>query len=149
MNNHFFYPKVAVGAVVFKDNKVLLVKRKNPPAKDTWAIPGGSVKLGETLQEAAEREIFEETGIIIKACEPIFIFDFIQKKENGEIQFHYVVIDLTADYISGEPVAGDDAADARWVSSDDMKYLNINEKTLNLLKEYCRKKLILLTEFNS
>jgi len=136
MNHYSFYPKVAVGAVVFKDNKVLLVKRKNPPAKNTWAIPGGSVKPGETLQEATEREIFEETGIVIKAREPIFTFDLIQRKDSGEIQFHYVIVDLTADYVSGEPVAGDDAADARWVSSDDMNYLNINEKTLNLLKEH-------------
>jgi ADP-ribose pyrophosphatase YjhB (NUDIX family) len=60
-------PRVAVGAVVFKDNKVLLVKRAKPPAQGLWAIPGGSVELGETLQQAAERETLEETGIMIQA----------------------------------------------------------------------------------
>ena len=59
-------PQVAVGAVVVKEGKILLVKRKKPPSKGQWAIPGGSVKLGETLKEATEREIREETGLRIK-----------------------------------------------------------------------------------
>ncbi|MBW2439133.1 MAG: NUDIX domain-containing protein, partial [Deltaproteobacteria bacterium] len=58
---------VAVGAIVFENDRVLLVRRGQPPSQDLWAIPGGRVKLGETLQEAAEREILEETGITIRA----------------------------------------------------------------------------------
>ena len=64
-------PRVAVGAIVFKNNKVLLVRRAQAPSQDLWAIPGGRVEIGETLQEAAEREIFEETGITIRAQEPV------------------------------------------------------------------------------
>jgi len=63
-------PRVAVGAVVFKGGDVLLVQRGQPPAEGTWAIPGGSVRIGETLPQAAEREILEETGVIIRATEP-------------------------------------------------------------------------------
>ncbi|MBL7181327.1 MAG: NUDIX domain-containing protein, partial [Desulfobacterales bacterium] len=72
-------PQVAVGAIVFKDNKVLLVLRANPPAEACWAIPGGRVELGETLRKAAEREIKEETGISIRVREPVFTFEVIDR----------------------------------------------------------------------
>ena len=124
-----------MGAIVFKDKQVLLVRRGKPPARDLWAIPGGSVEIGETLQRAAEREIFEETGITIQALEPVFTFDYIERDEFGCARFHYVIVDLTADYVRGEPRAGDDAADARWVSSQEMATLKISSKTRQLLKE--------------
>jgi len=128
-------PCVAVGAIVFKDKQVLLVRRGKPPARDLWAIPGGSVEICETLQRAAEREIFEETGITIQALEPVFTFDYIERDEFGCARFHYVIVDLTADYVRGEPRAGDDAADARWVSSQEMAILKVSSKTRQLLKE--------------
>ena len=109
-------PRVAVGAVVFKDGKVLLVRRGKAPSEGKWSIPGGSVRLGENLQAAAEREILEETGIVIRAKEPIYVFETIEKDDAGQIRFHYVVIDLMAEYLSGEPCAADDAADAGWFS---------------------------------
>ncbi len=128
------HPRVGVGAVVFREGKVLLIFRGKPPAQHTWAIPGGSVNLGETLQQAAEREVQEETGVIITAREPIFTFDAIVRDETDQVQFHYVVVDLAADYVSGEPTPGDDALDARWVSSDEMEGLRMNEMTGKLLK---------------
>lgn len=127
-------PRVAVGAVVFKDNKVLLVKRAKPPAQGLWAIPGGSVELGETLQQAAEREILEETGITILAKEPVYTFDVIEKDQKNRIRFHYVIVDLIADYISGQPLPADDADEVRWVSSRELKNLGVNPGTLNVLK---------------
>jgi ADP-ribose pyrophosphatase len=127
-------PRVAVGAVVFKDNRVLLVRRGKPPAENLWAIPGGRVEIGETLQEASEREILEETGITIRALEPVYTFDVINRDENGRLRFHYVIVDLTADYIRGEPRAGDDATGARWVSSDELASLKVSSKTRQLLK---------------
>ena len=129
------HPRVAVGAIVFKDSQVLLVRRGKPPAQDLWAIPGGSVEICETLQRAAEREIFEETGITIRAQEPVFTFDYIERDEFGCARFHYVIIDLAADYVRGEPLAGDDAAEARWVSSQEIATLKVSSKTRQLLKE--------------
>ena len=128
-------PRVAVGAIVFKDSQVLLVRRGKPPARDLWAIPGGSVEVSETLQRAAEREIYEETGITIQALEPIYTFDYIERDEFGCARFHYVIVDLTADYIGGEPRPGDDAVEARWVSSQELASLRVSLKTLQLLKE--------------
>ena len=127
-------PRVAVGAVVFKEGCVLLVRRGQPPAEDLWAIPGGSVEIGETLQEAAEREILEETGIQIQAAKPIYTFDVIDRDAAGNVRFHYVIVDLAADYVMGEPVPGDDALEARWVSAREINGLEVSAATLKLLK---------------
>lgn len=126
-------PRPAVGAVVFKDHAVLLVRRGQPPALGMWAIPGGSVRLGETLQTAAEREILEETGIVIRAGEPVFVFDVVERDDSGEVKYHYVIVDLAAEYVAGDPRPGDDAADARWVSPDDLATLCVNPATRRLL----------------
>jgi ADP-ribose pyrophosphatase len=129
-------PRTAVGAVVFKEGGILLVKRANPPAQGLWAIPGGSVRLGETLQQAAEREIMEETGVRIRAGNPIFVFDAIEPDEQGAIRFHYVIVDLSAEYVSGEPRAADDAADARWIGEGQLAALDINPATRRLLRQH-------------
>jgi 8-oxo-dGTP diphosphatase len=126
-------PVLAVGAVVFKDGRVLLVQRGRPPAKDLWAIPGGGVELGETLQQAAEREIKEETGVIIRAGEPILTFDLVERDPAGRVRFHYVIVDLAAAYVSGEPRPADDAAAARWVSAAQFGNLALSTKTRELL----------------
>ncbi len=128
-------PRVAVGAVVFKDRQVLLVRRGQAPAQGLWAIPGGSMELGETLQEAAEREIFEETGVTIRAGEPILTFDVIERDDKGRIRYHYVIVDMIADYVAGSLKAGDDAAEARWVSAAELKALDASDRTRRLLKE--------------
>ena len=134
-NSYPEIPKVAVGAVVFKNERVLLVRRGQPPSEDLWAIPGGSVELGETLQEAAEREILEETGIHIRAGEPVLTFDTIDRDRAGRIRFHYVIVDLAADYVSGDLKAGDDAAEARWVSAQEINALPVSAPTLELLNK--------------
>ena len=128
-------PRPAVGAVVFKDNAVLLVQRAKAPAQGMWAIPGGSVRLGETLQAAAEREVLEETGVVIRAGDPVLVFDAIQTDDRGTVQYHYVIVDLAAIYVSGAPRAADDAADARWVRQDELAQLNVNPATLHLLRD--------------
>jgi 8-oxo-dGTP diphosphatase len=132
--NTFRAPRVAVGAVVIKDRKVLLVKRKKAPQKGNWAIPGGAVKLGETLQAAAEREIEEETGLMIRANRPIHVFDLIERNSAGEIAFHYVIVDLQADYVGGEIRPADDVSDAGWFSPDEVDDLDVSPSTVRLLR---------------
>ena len=127
------HPICGVGAVVIKDGKVLLVKRGVDPNKGLWAIPGGSLKLGETLQEGAEREIMEETGITIIAKEPVYSFDFFEIDGEGRVRFHYVIVDMMADYICGEVRGADDALDARWVSPEEIKDMQVSKNTLKIL----------------
>ena len=128
-------PRPAVGAVVFNGDAVLLVRRGNSPSRGLWAIPGGSVHLGETLQAAAEREILEETGVVIRAGDPVLVFEAIQKDYRGAVEYHYVIVDLAAEYVSGVPRAGDDAADARWIGEDALARLPVNPATRRLLAE--------------
>lgn len=131
-------PRVAVGAVVFKGDRVLLVRRGKPPAEGCWAIPGGSIEIGETLQQAAEREIREETGVSIRAHDPVFTFDLIERDPRGAVRFHYVVVDLMADYVKGAPRPGGDAADARWVSAGELQRLKVSRETRGLLRDRLR-----------
>ena len=129
-------PEVAVGALVLKDQKVLLVKRSQPPSAGLWALPGGKVHLGETLQQAAEREIFEETGIAIIPGEPAFSFDTIQTDQQGNVRFHYVIIDLLAEFKEGVLKAGDDASEAGWFSLEDLEKIEVNKTTKELVLKY-------------
>jgi ADP-ribose pyrophosphatase len=127
---------VAVGAVVFRDDAVLLVKRGKPPGEGLWAIPGGSVRLGESLKTAVERELLEETGVSVKAGRPVLTFETIQKDAAGRVAYHYVIIDVEADYVAGEPTAADDAADARWVTQEALQRLDVVPATRRFLHDH-------------
>ena len=126
---------MAVGAVIIRENKILLVKRGKDPGRERWAIPGGSVHLGETLREAAEREIREETGLTVKAGDPIYTFDFIDRDESDRVRFHYVIVDLAADLIGGELRPADDASDARWFGAEEIRDDEVTESTRVFLKK--------------
>ena len=128
-------PKAGVGAVVFRNDAVLLIQRKSPPYQNQWCIPGGKIRLGETLKQAAEREILEETGVIICAGEPVYSFEVIDTDKNGDIRYHYIVVDLIADYVSGEPVGKDDALNAAWIDRQEFKKIDVNNTTRVLLKD--------------
>lgn len=127
-------PRVAIGAVVIRNGAVLLVRRSKPPSEGLWAIPGGSVELGESLQQAAERELFEETGVRVRAGAPCFAFDAVHRDDDGRVRFHYVIVDLRAEYLSGEPEARDDALEARWIRPEELGGLDVSERTLELLR---------------
>jgi len=130
------HPRIAVGAIVFHQGRVLLVARKNPPSQGLWAIPGGSVELGERMTAAAEREILEETGLTVRAHTPVETFEVIDRDEGGDVRYHYVIVDLAADYLHGEIRPGDDALEARWVSQEELALLPVNPKTRQVLKKH-------------
>ena len=120
--------------MVIHDGAVLLVRRAKPPSEGLWAIPGGSVELGETLAQAAERELFEETGVRARAGKPCYAFDAVHRDDQGRVRFHYVIVDLRADYLSGKPTAGDDVLEARWVRPEELDAMEVSERTLDLLR---------------
>ncbi|SCZ49761.1 NUDIX hydrolase [Thiohalomonas denitrificans] len=126
-------PILGVGAVVRRADAVLLVKRKRPPYQGEWAIPGGRVEWGETLAAAAERELMEETGVTIRANEPVYTFEYIEPAKGKTPGVHYVVIDLRGEYIAGEPRAASDAEDAAWVNLSRLQRLALNWYTRHCL----------------
>ena len=132
-NSYPLVPRVGVGAITIKDGKVLLVKRGIEPSKGLWAIPGGTLKLGETLQECAAREILEETGITIRVGDCVYVFDFIEHDNKRKIKFHFVIVDFAADYVSGKPQGADDALEARWLSSAELRDLPVAKNTIAAL----------------
>ncbi len=112
------HPIVGVGVVVWRDDKVLLVKRGRAPRKGQWSLPGGVQQLGETILQAGVREVREETGIDIKPLGIITALDGISKDAKGKIEYHYTLIEIVAEAGEGDPHPADDATDVCWAELD-------------------------------
>jgi 8-oxo-dGTP diphosphatase len=114
------FPVPTVGVVCLRGDQVLLIKRGTPPRLGQWSLPGGRLEWGETTPVAALRELAEETGVTAQLLGLVDVVDgLFTSRETGAITRHYVMIDYAARWICGEPVAGDDAAEARFVSLDE------------------------------
>lgn len=109
-------PLVGIGVVLIKPGAVLLVRRGKPPNSGAWSVPGGAQKLGETVEEAARRELLEETGLEAGPLALACTVNSIHRDDAGRVQYHYTIIDFAAAWIGGQPVAGGDVLDARFVS---------------------------------
>ncbi|WP_243373146.1 NUDIX hydrolase [Microvirga solisilvae] len=113
-------PIPAVIAVVIREGEALLVRRANPPDAGLWGFPGGKIEFGETVADAALRELKEETTVEAEALDVITTLDILVPSEDGGIRQHYILIAVTCRWLSGEPVAGDDALEARWFFVDEL-----------------------------
>jgi len=105
-------PIPCVGVVCLRGREVLLIRRAKPPLMGQWSLPGGRMEFGETLHAAALRELLEETGVRAEILGLIEVFDSLETAAD----WHGVLIDFAARWVSGEPVVGDDAAEAAFVS---------------------------------
>jgi len=110
-------PVVGVGAIVFQDGKVLLVRRGREPLKGEWSLPGGRLELGEHLEAAVIREVREETGLIVQVVRHAETLDRIFLEEE-RVRYHYVLVDFLCEVKGGELLCGDDAADVAWFPLD-------------------------------
>jgi 8-oxo-dGTP diphosphatase len=109
------HPRPTAGVVCLRGREVLLIKRGNPPRQGQWSLPGGRIEWGETAAAAALRELMEETGVTAELLGLIDVVDGVMlSRETGEVTRHFIMIDYAARWTAGEPVAGDDAADARF-----------------------------------
>ncbi|WP_240470603.1 NUDIX hydrolase [Halomonas halocynthiae] len=116
---------VATTAVLLKNGKVLLVRRSNPPDAGRWGFPGGKIERGETIEEAALRELYEETHITANAHRVFNAVDVLDFDKRGELEYHFVLVAVLCIWISGEPLAGDDALDACFFNMDDVSEKNL------------------------
>ena len=135
------HPVPTVGVVCLRGDEVLLIKRGTPPRLGQWSLPGGRMEWGETTTTTALRELKEETGVDAELLGLIDVIDGVFPArpsldgKAGEITRHYVLIDYAARWIAGEPVAGDDAADARFVSRDAAMALFEWDETRRMIAE--------------
>ena len=133
-------PYVGVGVIVFRDKNVLLVKRNKDPNKGFWSIPGGKQILGETLVEAAQRELVEETGVRVDSLLLVDVADSIIADAEGKIKYHYTLVDYMGHWYSGNFRAGDDAQEVRGGHMNELSSYSLLEKTMNIIhKAYAMK----------
>ena len=133
-------PIVGVGAIIICDGKILLEKRKNEPGKGKWSIPGGLVELGERVEQTVIREVKEETGLDVEKPEHIDVVDNVVRDENGEIKYHFVIIDYFVKLRGGTMKAMSDAEELRWVTFDEVEKYDLT-KTFREFFQRSRQKL--------
>jgi 8-oxo-dGTP diphosphatase len=126
-------PYVGVGAVIVAGGKVLIVKRKYDPLAGQWSLPGGGVELGETLEDSIVREMREETGLDIEVGPVIEVFDRITRDEDGEVRYHFVLVDYLCWPVGGELRASSDVADARFVDPSELPAYNLTKKASEVI----------------
>jgi ADP-ribose pyrophosphatase YjhB (NUDIX family) len=131
------YPKrplVGVGVVVFKDERVLLVRRGKPPRQDRWSLPGGRQRLGEAVRTTARREVLEETGLEVEVTALLDVLDSITRDEAGAIAYHYTLVDFLAEWRVGEAAAGGDAAEVAWADPTKLDTYDLWDETVRLIR---------------
>ena len=126
-------PVAGVGGVVIRDGEVLLVRRAYPPRAGEWSLPGGRLELGESLVEGVRREVLEETGIEVDVGAVVEVFDRVHRDADGRVRYHFVIVDFLCRPVGGVLVAGDDAADARWVTRADVAGLDVNPHAMAVI----------------
>ena len=126
-------PFVGVGTVVFHGDEVLLIQRGKPPRIGQWSLPGGVQELGETVFEAAHREVEEETGIEIDILGLVDVVDSIRRDEDGRVEYHYTLVDLAAEWLHGESRPGSDAAAVKWIGIEQIDSLGLWTETVRII----------------
>jgi len=125
---------VGVGAVVFRGEEVLLVRRGQEPALNSWSLPGGLVELGETLSAAIQRELAEETGLTVKILGIAAVLERIFPDPDGAIVYHYVLVDFLCDYLAGELAPASDVNAARFVPLADLAGFDLPSFTADVIR---------------
>lgn len=127
-------PIVGVGAVVWRTDRLLLIRRGRPPRLGQWSLPGGAQQLGETLEEAIRREVREETGLGLLAVTFLATVDLIDRDETDRVRYHYTLVDFTAEAAEGEAVPGDDAAAVAWFAPEELAGLGLWLETERIIR---------------
>lgn len=128
-------PEVGVGSVIIEDDKILLVKRINPPGKDKWSVPGGHLKLGESIYQTAVRELLEETGVNAEPIGIINVDEYVELDEENRIRYHYVLVDVLlkakSDIYAAKPST--DASEVKICKLEEALKLNLTKSTRSLI----------------
>lgn len=118
-------PIVGIGVAVLRPGAVLLARRGNPPNQGAWSLPGGAQELGETTEQAARRELAEETGLTVGPLHLAAIVDSLTHDEQGKVRFHYTIIDYAALWLGDVARAGGDVSEVAWTEFDRLDEYNL------------------------
>ena|SRR5438105_2209852 len=129
------FPIPSVGVLVVNDGRALLVQRGQEPSAGRWTIPGGVIEVGETIHEAARRELREECGIEVAIGRPLQTFEVILRDDEARVRYHYIIFDLLGAYVSGELTHADDILDSRWLSVEDLPQFDVLPDVAKLVHE--------------
>jgi 8-oxo-dGTP diphosphatase len=138
------YPKnpvCAVGAIIFRQDSVLLIERGKAPSLGKWSIPGGAVHLGESLEDAVVREVQEETRLTVRPRRIGKVLDRIFRDEEGRVQYHFVIVDYLCELLEGEPQPRSDAAAVGYFKISELERLDMTEGTAEVIREVYRSQL--------
>jgi ADP-ribose pyrophosphatase YjhB (NUDIX family) len=127
-------PIVGVGAVVWRGDRVLLIQRGKPPRAGEWSLPGGVQELGESVLEAARREVLEEAGLELARVELLTVVDSIGRDEEGRVRWHFTLIDVWAEAAPGQARPGSDATAVGWFTMDELEGLDLWSETLRVIR---------------
>jgi ADP-ribose pyrophosphatase YjhB (NUDIX family) len=119
--------------VVVDAGRVLLVRRANPPLQGEWSLPGGAVETGETLRAALQREVLEETGLVVDVGPLIDVLDRVHTHADGRVEYHYVLVDYLCSVIGGRVRPQSDAADVRWALPSEFPRYALAEPALSVI----------------
>jgi 8-oxo-dGTP diphosphatase len=128
-------PELAVSAAIFRDGKVLLVRRAGQPSMGLWTLPGGRVEVGETLLDAVQREVMEETTLTIAVIGLAGYREVILAEAVGDRGRHFVILPFAARYVAGDVTLNDELDDARWVTIDEIGDLPTTEGLKGILRQ--------------
>lgn len=107
-------PFIAASIAVFRDGKVLLAARKETAASPIYSLPGGVVELGETLEQAALRELYEEVAVKARIIDSLHINEFIDRDDGNRVKRHFIIHTFVGEWVSGEAQTGPEAPHVRW-----------------------------------
>ncbi len=127
------YPKtplLGVSASVFRDGKVLVARRGRPPLAGLWSLPGGLVEPGETMADAAAREVFEETGVSAEIGGVADVIEIILNDDDGAVERHYVLLSFAARWLAGDGETSEEAPEIAWLRPDELSALEMTEGTV-------------------
>jgi ADP-ribose pyrophosphatase YjhB (NUDIX family) len=126
-------PYLAVSAAIFRNGRVLIVRRARAPASGLYTLPGGGVELGETLEEAVIREVREETALEVKPVALAGYRQAIAHDAAGSVERHFVILPFAARWIAGEISLNEELAEAHWLLPDDIAGLTTTEGLMQIV----------------
>ncbi|WP_239489304.1 NUDIX hydrolase [Luteitalea sp. TBR-22] len=128
-------PIVGVGGVIVDGDRVVLIKRRYEPLANRWSIPGGTLEVGEGLEEGVARELVEETGLVVRVGPVIEVFDRILRDEDGRVKYHFVLVDYLCLPVGGALQAGDDVSEAEWAPFGGLEPYELTDKATSVIRK--------------